>query len=139
MAFSWFFSSTHVQRSTDKHTSRLRYLFQTLSNSLKYCHHLYLTGIKEITFSGKHPFTLYTQKELPLALLSSRAKHELCYSKFLPILDTLAIIRVTYRGADKSLARSGRKQDIAAKLYPLQASQKEIQTVFRPTSTPRQQ
>ena len=41
--------------------------------------------------------------------------------------------------ADKSLARPGRKQATATKLYLLQATQKKIQKVVRPTRSPRQQ
>jgi len=43
-----------------------------------------------------------------------------------------------YRGADKFLARPGRKQGTATKLQLLQATQKKIQKVVRPTRCPRQ-
>ena len=38
---------------------------------------------------------------------------------------------------DKSLARPGRKQATATELYLLQATQKKIQKVVRPTRSPR--
>ena len=44
-----------------------------------------------------------------------------------------------HRGADKSVARPGRKQTTATKLYILQATKKKIQNVVRPTRSPRQQ
>ena len=44
-----------------------------------------------------------------------------------------------YRGADKSLARSGRKQATATKLYFLYSTKKKIQKVVRPTRSSRQQ
>ena len=43
-----------------------------------------------------------------------------------------------YRGADKSLARPGRKQATAYKLKILQATQKKNQKFVRPTRSPRQ-
>jgi len=43
-----------------------------------------------------------------------------------------------YRGTDKALARPGRKQATATKLYLLQATQKKIQVVL-PTRYPEQQ
>ena len=45
----------------------------------------------------------------------------------------------SYRGADKSLARPGRKQATVTKLYLLQATKKKIQNAVRPTRSPRQQ
>ena len=47
----------------------------------------------------------------------------------------------TYRSAEKSLARPGRKQAIVTNLQLLQATQKKkkIQNVVRPTRSPRQQ
>jgi len=44
-----------------------------------------------------------------------------------------------YRSTDKSLARTGRKQATATKLWLLQATQKKIQTVVCPTRSQRQQ
>ena len=44
-----------------------------------------------------------------------------------------------YRGADKSLARPGRKQATATKLELFCKSLKKIQKVVRPTRSPRQQ
>ena len=44
-----------------------------------------------------------------------------------------------YRGADKSLARPGRKQATATNLLPFANHSKTIQKVVRPTRSPRQQ
>ena len=46
---------------------------------------------------------------------------------------------MVYRGADKSLARTGRKQATASKLWLLQATQNKIQKVVRPIRSPRQE
>jgi len=44
-----------------------------------------------------------------------------------------------YRGADKSLARPGRKRVTTTKLQLLKATQKTIQKAVRPTRSLRQQ
>ena len=60
---------------------------------------------------------------------------------------SLMYVKVTFQtngnwdclDTDKALARPGRKQVTATKLWLLQASQKTIQKVVRPTWSPRQQ
>ena len=44
-----------------------------------------------------------------------------------------------YRGADKSLARPGRKQATATKILTFASHSKIIKKVFLPTRSPRQQ
>ena len=50
-------------------------------------------------------------------------------------------VRQSYRGADKSLARPGRKQATATKLLTFEShsKKKKIRKVVRPTRSPRQQ
>jgi hypothetical protein len=55
------------------------------------------------------------------------------------MLKKVVLIYLRYRGDDKSLTRTGRKQATATKLEPLQATQKKIQEVFRPIKSLLQQ